>query len=115
MYSISVNSSVITVSEPGGLYQSQTKLSQWVEVLVDCPGCSDLFTYKIPEQLEIKPGDILSVPFGATQVGAIAIRLLTQPNLDIPLEKIREVEDVVSEGFFPAGYWILLNRVAAYY
>jgi primosomal protein N' (replication factor Y) len=90
-------------------------LSQWVEVLVDCPGCSDLFTYKIPEQLEIKPGDILSVPFGATQVGAIAIRLLTQPNLDIPLEKIREVEDVVSEGFFPAGYWILLNRVAAYY
>ncbi|MCX5981687.1 MAG: primosomal protein N' [Nostocales cyanobacterium LacPavin_0920_SED1_MAG_38_18] len=115
MYSISVNSSVIAVSEPGGLYQSQTKLSQWVEVLVDCPGCSDLFTYKIPEQLEIKPGDILSVPFGATQVGAIAIRLLTQPNLDIPLEKIREVEDVVSEGFFPAGYWILLNRVAAYY
>ncbi|WP_027402233.1 primosomal protein N' [Aphanizomenon flos-aquae] len=115
MYSIGVNSSVITVSEPEGLYQSQTKLSQWVEVLVDCPGCSDLFTYKIPEQLEIKPGDILSVPFGATQVGAIAIRLLTQPNLDIPLEKIREVEDVVSEGFFPAGYWILLNRVAAYY
>ncbi|BAZ88535.1 primosomal protein N' [Dolichospermum compactum] len=115
MYSISVNSSVRAVSEPGGLYQSQTRLSQWVEVLVDCPGCSDLFTYQIPEQLEVKPGDILSVPFGSTQIGAIAIRLLTQPNLDIPLEKIREVEDVVSEGFFPAGYWILLNRVAAYY
>ncbi len=115
MYSISAKSSVIAVAEPGGSYQSQTKLSQWVEVLVDCPGCSDLFTYKIPEQLSIKPGDILSVPFGATQVGAIAIRLLTQPNLDIPLEKIREVEDVVSEGFFPTGYWTLLNRVAAYY
>jgi len=96
-------------------YQSPAKLPEWVEVLVDCPGCSDLFTYKIPAQLAIKPGDILSVPFGATQVGAIAIRLLTQPNLDIPLEKIREVEDVVSEGFFPAGYWTLLNRVAAYY
>ncbi|MEI3649300.1 MAG: primosomal protein N' [Dolichospermum lemmermannii FEM_B0920] len=115
MYSIGAKSSVIAVAEPGGSYQSQTKLSQWVEVLVDCPGCSDLFTYKIPAQLAIKPGDILSVPFGATQVGAIAIRLLTQPNLDIPLEKIREVEDVVSEGFFPAGYWTLLNRVAAYY
>jgi primosomal protein N' (replication factor Y) (superfamily II helicase) len=115
MYSISANSSVITVAEPGGLYQSQTNLPKWVEVLVDCPGCSDLFTYKIPEQLSIKPGDILSVPFGATQVGAIAIRLLTQPNLDIPLEKIREIEDVVSEGFFPSGYWTLLNRVAAYY
>ena len=115
MYTISVNSSVIAVSEPGGLYQSQPKLSQWVEVLVDCPGCSDLFTYKIPEQLEIKPGDILSVPFGATQVGAIAIRLLTHPPTDLAIEKIREVEDVVSEGFFPPGYWILLNRVAAYY
>ena len=115
MYSIGAKSSVIAVAEPGGSYQPQTSLSQWVEVLVDCPGCSDLFTYKIPAQLAIKPGDILSVPFGATQVGAIAIRLLTQPNLDIPLEKIREVEDVVSEGFFPAGYWTLLNRVAAYY
>ena len=115
MYSIGTKSSVIAVAEPGGSYQSPAKLPEWVEVLVDCPGCSDLFTYKIPAQLAIKPGDILSVPFGATQVGAIAIRLLTQPNLDIPLEKIREVEDVVSEGFFPAGYWTLLNRVAAYY
>jgi primosomal protein N' (replication factor Y) len=115
MYSIGTKSSVIAVAEPGGSYQPQTSLSQWVEVLVDCPGCSDLFTYKIPAQLAIKPGDILSVPFGATQVGAIAIRLLTEPNLDIPLEKIREVEDVVSEGFFPPGYWTLLNRVAAYY
>ncbi|MTJ10863.1 MULTISPECIES: primosomal protein N' [unclassified Anabaena] len=115
MYSKSANLSVIAVAEPGGSYQPQTKLSQWIEVLVDCPGCSDLFTYKIPEQLSIKPGDILSVPFGATQVGAIAIRLLTQPDIDIPLEKIREVEDVVSEGFFPPGYWNLLNRVASYY
>ena len=115
MYSIGAKSSVIAVAEPGGSYQSPAKLPEWVEVLVDCPGCSDLFTYKIPAQLAIKPGDILSVPFGATQVGAIAIRLLTQPNLDIPLEKIREVEDVVSEGFFPPGYWTLLNRVASYY
>lgn len=115
MYSNSVNSSVIAIAEPWGSYQSQVKLSQWVEVLVDCPGCLDLFTYKIPDQLLIKPGDILSVPFGATQVGGIAIRLLTQPDVDIPLEKIREVEDVVSAGFFPPGYWTLLNQVAAYY
>ncbi|MEY3223062.1 MAG: hypothetical protein RLZZ203_1918, partial [Cyanobacteriota bacterium] len=81
MYSNSVNSSVIAVAEPGRPYPSQTKLSQWVEVLVDCPGCSDIFTYKIPDQLLIKPGDILSVPFGATQVGGIAIRLLTQPDV----------------------------------
>ena len=56
MYTVSAKSSVIAVAEPGGSYQSQTTLSQWVEVLVDCPGCSDLFTYKIPEHLQIKPG-----------------------------------------------------------
>jgi primosomal protein N' (replication factor Y) (superfamily II helicase) len=115
MYSINANSSVMGVTEQGESYSSQAKLCQWVEVLVDCPGCLDLFTYKIPEQLEIKPGDILSVPFGSTQVGAIAIRLLNQPPADLPPEKIREVEDVVSQAFFPPGYWFLLNRVAAYY
>ncbi len=115
MYSNSVNSSVIAVAEPVGSYQSQTKLSPWVEVLVDCPGCLDLFTYKIPDHLLIKAGDILSVPFGATQVGGIAIRLLTQPPTDLAPEKIREVEDVVSQGFFSPGYWTLLNQVADYY
>lgn len=57
----------------------------------------------------------MSVPFGAQQLGAIAIRLLAQPNIDLAPEKIREVEDIVSVGFFPSVYWELLNRVAAYY
>ena len=156
MYSISANSSVIAVSEPGGLYQSQTRLSQWVEVLVDRPryleqrtqkkqeqqlltdktSAEDLLTdeiseqslgihkipepdqlilpYKIPEHLEIKPGDILTVPLRQMQVGGVAIRLLTQPP-DLPPEKIREVEDVVVQAFFPPTYFTLLNRVASYY
>ncbi|PSB67989.1 hypothetical protein C7B61_03240, partial [filamentous cyanobacterium CCP1] len=42
---------------------------QWVEVLVDCPGTQGLYTYRIPPDLEIQPGDILSVPFGSQQVG----------------------------------------------
>ena len=88
MYSISKRSSAIAVAELRGSYQSQPKPYQWVEVLVDCPGCLDLFTYKIPEQLQIKAGDILSVPFGATQIGAIAIRLLTEPPADLAPEKI---------------------------
>lgn len=115
MYINDVNLSPLAVAEPGGSYQSQTSLYRWIEVLVDYPGSSGLFTYRLPVHLEIKPGDILSVPFGAQQLGAIAIRLLAQPNVDLPLEKIREVEDVVSGGFFPSGYWELLNRVATYY
>jgi primosomal protein N' (replication factor Y) len=115
MYINDVNLSHLIVAEPGELYQPQTRVNRWVEVLVDCPANSGLFTYRSPDQLEIKPGDILTVPFGAQQLGGIAIRLLTQPNTDLPPEKIRDVEDVVSVGFFPSSYWELLNRVSAYY
>ncbi|MEH1938898.1 MAG: primosomal protein N' [Nostoc sp.] len=115
MYINDVNLSPVMVAEPGESYQLSATVNRWVEVLVDCPGSTGLFTYRLPTQLEIKPGDILSVPFGAQQLGAIAIRLLAQPNVDLAPEKIREVEDIVSVGFFPSAYWELLNRVAAYY
>ncbi|BAY08330.1 primosomal protein N' [Calothrix sp. NIES-2098] len=115
MYIDGVNLSHLVVNEPGEIYQSKTSIERWVEVLVDCPENSGLYTYHLPEQLEIKPGDILTVPFGTQQLGGIAIRLLSQPNPDLPLEKIRDVEDVVSVGFFPNGYWELLNRVSTYY
>ncbi|MBG1243183.1 primosomal protein N' [Nostoc sp. NZL] len=115
MYINDVNLSPLLVAQASESYQSGATLNRWVEVLVDCPGSTGLFTYRLPAQLEIKPGDILSVPFGAQQLGAIAIRLLAQPNVDLAPEKIREVEDIVSVGFFPSAYWELLNRVAAYY
>ncbi|NEU81625.1 DEAD/DEAH box helicase, partial [Nostoc sp. UIC 10630] len=115
MYINGISLSPLVVAEPSESYQSGITLNRWVEVLVDCPGSTGLFTYRLPAQLEIKPGDILSVPFGAQQLGAIAIRLLAQPNVDLAPEKIREVEDIVSVGFFPSAYWELLNRVAAYY
>ncbi|MEH1841081.1 MAG: primosomal protein N' [Nostoc sp.] len=115
MYINDVKLSPLLVAQASESYQSGTTVNRWVEVLVDCPGSTGLFTYRLPAQLEIKPGDILSVPFGAQQLGAIAIRLLAQPNVDLPPEKIREVEDIVSVGFFPSAYWELLNRVAAYY
>ncbi|NET69855.1 MAG: primosomal protein N' [Sphaerospermopsis sp. SIO1G2] len=115
MYIQDLNLSSLTVAEPGHLYHSKTNVNQWIEVLVDCAGSTDLYTYKVPEQLEIKPGDILTVPFGAQQLGAIAIRLLSQPPADLAPAKIREVEDVVIKSFFPSKYWQLLNKIAAYY
>ncbi|MEA5514657.1 primosomal protein N' [Nodularia sp. UHCC 0506] len=104
----------LVVAEPQETYQTENQ-NRWIEVLVDCPRTTGLFTYRLPTQLKIKPGDILSVPFGTQKVGAIAIRLLTEANIDLPPEKIKEVEDIVSEGFFASTYWELLNRVAAYY
>lgn len=106
------------VAEPGTLYSPSTPSAsqpQWVEVLVDCPGALGLYTYAIPIDLPIQPGDILSVAFGNQQLGAIAIRLLDQLPAELDPKTIRLVEDVVSRGFFPPTYWQLLEQVAHYY
>ena len=87
----------------------------YVEVLVDCPGHTGLLTYRVPAQTPIAPGDILSVDFGARQVGAIAIRLTATAPSDLLPNQIREVAEVVSDSLFPPGYWALLERVADYY
>ena len=115
MYTKNVKQSTAIVASQFGEYELRIAQNQWVEVLVDCPRVTGLFTYRLPPDLEVKQGDILSVPFGAQTIGGIAIRKLTKPPQDIPIEKIRNIEDVVSSGFFPKFYWELLNRVAQYY
>jgi primosomal protein N' (replication factor Y) len=96
-------------------YPSAVSRAGWVEVLVDCGGVQDLYTYQSPPELNLQPGDILSVPFGSQQVGAIAIRLLADLPPSLAIDTIRPVEEVVSRGFFPAKYWLLLQQVAQYY
>lgn len=88
---------------------------QFVEVLADCPGHTGLLTYRIPPGETIQPGDILSVDFGARQVGAIAVRLTSHLPAELAATQIREVAEVVSSSLFPPGYWELLERVAEYY
>jgi len=89
--------------------------AKWVDVLVDCPGAQGLFTYCLPPGLMVQPGDILSVPFGAQQVGAIAIRCLNQLPTTLDSGQMRSVEAVIHPGFFLPSYWALLHRVADYY
>ncbi|MBP5973826.1 primosomal protein N' [Brasilonema sp. CT11] len=115
MYMNGVSLSSLIVAEPGQSYQSEKLVNRWIEVLVDCPGGSGVYTYRLSDHLEVKPGDILSVPFGTQVLGGIAIRFVTQPPVDLLIEKVRNVEDVVSVGFFASNYWELLNRVASYY
>jgi primosomal protein N' (replication factor Y) len=103
------------LAESGISYSCGLTTHSWVEVLVDCPGAQGLFTYALPPGLTVQPGDVLTVPFGAQKVGAIAIHLLAQLPPDLPLTQVREIEEVVSTGFFPATYWTLLNQVAEYY
>jgi primosomal protein N' (replication factor Y) (superfamily II helicase) len=115
MYTNGVGLLPMTVAESGKSYSTQISKDRWIDVLVDSPSGSELYVYRVPEQLAVKPGDILSVPFGTQLIGGIAIRFLTQLPADIPLEKIRDVEEVVSTGFFPLAYTELVNRVASYY
>jgi len=75
MYSQS--SSTLTLAEPKIEYGS--KNCQWVEVLVDCPYAEGLYTYAIGDEMEVQAGDILSVPFGNSVVGAIALKLYQNP------------------------------------
>ena len=102
-------------AEPGSPYDARFSSKQWIEVLVDCPGVQGLYTYHIPPKLNIKPGDILNIPFGSQMVGGIAIRWVTSLPRDLDPQRVRNVEDVITTGFFPSGYWELLNRVAQYY
>ena len=50
----------------------------YVEVLVDCPGVTEAYTYTIGADQAIGPGDVLTVPFGGRSVGAIALRCWEQ-------------------------------------
>jgi primosomal protein N' (replication factor Y) (superfamily II helicase) len=95
----------------------RVRIKDWVQVLVDCPGAEGLYTYEVPPDLQVKVGDILSVPFGAQQVGAIVLSVGDQPELSqgMDLGQVKCVEAVVSSGFFPEHYWALLHQVARYY
>ncbi|MEM6868118.1 MAG: DEAD/DEAH box helicase, partial [Cyanobacteria bacterium P01_C01_bin.121] len=86
-----------------------------MEVLVDCPGASGLYTYRIPPGLRVDAGDIVSVFFGAQQVGAIAIRIPSKVPEGLAPSSIKPIEEVINTSFFTKEYWHLLNRVADYY
>ncbi|MEO0459008.1 MAG: primosomal protein N' [Cyanobacteria bacterium P01_A01_bin.114] len=90
-------------------------LSTGLEVLVDCPGIQSLYTYLVPDGLGVYPGDILSVPFGGQLRSAIAIRFISLNDQALDAGKLRDVDAIVSSGFFSKAYWQLLEQVANYY
>ncbi|WP_121971416.1 primosomal protein N' [Leptolyngbya sp. BC1307] len=93
----------------------QDLLGAWVEVLVDCPGAKGLYTYGVSRELAVTPGNIVSVSFGAQQVCAIAIRLISKPPEGLEPSSIKSIESIINTTFFNKEYWQLLNRVARYY
>ncbi len=138
MYKEDFETTVGIVAEPGAAYESSPKRDRWIEVLVDCPTAQKknfdseenlseeeekvseeeekLYTYRVPPDLKVQLGDIVSVPFGSQRKSAIAIRFAERLPANLPPEKVRDVEDVlVALSSLPLTYRQLLDRVAAYY
>jgi primosomal protein N' (replication factor Y) len=109
------DSYVPILAEPGTDYGQNCFTCTWVDALVDCPGAQGLFTYRVPANYRVQAGDVLSVPFGAQQVGAIAIRCHGTPPPDLDSNQLRDIDAVIHSGFFPVTYWGLLDRIAEYY
>ena len=104
------------VAESSSSYElNSTPKPEWVQVLVDCPYAQELYTYKIKPDLHLEIGDIVSVPFGKSIVGGIVLELSSCNPCDIPEEKIKEIDDIIAQKFFPTHYWQLLQRTASYY
>jgi primosomal protein N' (replication factor Y) (superfamily II helicase) len=106
------------VAEPSFFYQINTPPSnkeKWIEVLVNRPEVKKLYTYRIPSDLSIQLGDIVSVPFGSQTLGGIAIRYLERLPEDLNANDIKDVENSIASNFFTDSYWQLLGKVAEYY
>lgn len=89
---------------------------KWVEVLVDCPNLIGLYTYSISEDVFLKKGDIVTVPFGRQTLKAIVIKFEHNPPVNFPIEKkIKSIIDVTAQNLFPENYWEFLELVAKYY
>ena len=104
-----------TVAEPMTGYVVSAKAHGLVEVLVDCPGVQALYTYNVPEKINVGVGDILSVPLGGQIVGGIVIRFVDRLPENISIDKIRDIDDVVASGLFKPHYWRWLIQISEYY
>jgi primosomal protein N' (replication factor Y) (superfamily II helicase) len=112
-------------------------MTRFVRVLADCPGIEGLLTYSVPEELELKAGDLLNVPLSNRMVGAIAVdfsesRAVIDPDINSGVEpgldsepdseldsektyKIKPIDSLISNSIFPQHFWELLQRTADYY
>ena len=89
---------------------------QWVEVAIDRPSHLNSYTYRLPPALgDVRPGDILAVPFGSQVVAAIATSLLQELPHELNAAKVKPVEDVMATGLIPPHLQRLLEQVSDYY
>ena len=71
----------------------------YVDVAVDNKSkyTDGLFTYKSP--VDIRPGDLVTVPFGSGDREKKAIVCGTPTKIDCPSDKLKTISEVVERGF----------------
>ncbi|MBI3342119.1 hypothetical protein HY024_03265 [Candidatus Curtissbacteria bacterium] len=75
---------------------------------------ADSFTYEIPKDLEVKPGQLVMVPFGRKQ--EIGLVLSTDSNLPTTDYKLKSVDSLIFEKPFLLPYQLqLIDWMASYY
>ncbi|MBC8123651.1 MAG: primosomal protein N', partial [Gemmatimonadaceae bacterium] len=87
----------------------------WVQVLVDAPGARRVYTYRVAAGMVVAGGDVVCVPFGSQKIGGIVLERLDTLPPSLVADQVKTVEEVLGAGFFPPGYWQLLEQVAHYY
>jgi primosomal protein N' (replication factor Y) (superfamily II helicase) len=112
----------LAVAEPPADYSFPPSIARFVEVLVDHPysrpdedGEQRLLTYRIPNALPVRAGDIISVPVRSEVFGGVAIRIVDRLPEHLEETRIRPINKIIASGCFPDRYWELLERVASYY
>ncbi|MDJ0511448.1 MAG: primosomal protein N' [Crocosphaera sp.] len=122
---MSVSSGSLVAAQPKSLYRIDNSSPKLVEVLVDCPQeqGSDynqrklyrLYTYTVPSDIFVQPGDIVSVPFGRQILGGIVIRYTHSLSDELDYNQVKNIYEVIASGFFNQTYCTLLERVSQYY
>ncbi|NEO85147.1 MAG: primosomal protein N' [Spirulina sp. SIO3F2] len=87
----------------------------WANVLVDCPGITDVLTYVVPSELTVQPGDVVQVPVGSRTMSGIVARRLTALPDGLRGVRVKPIAVIVAPQFLPADYLELLVQVADYY
>ncbi|MEN9274161.1 MAG: primosomal protein N' [Gloeomargarita sp. DG02_4_bins_56] len=85
----------------------------WVEVLVDVPGATEVFTYQAVAG--VAPGDVVQVPLGRRTVTGIVLHELRELTPGITPEQVKPITAIIHTKLFPSDYWPLLQKVADYY
>ncbi|MEN9280488.1 MAG: hypothetical protein Q6I77_06700, partial [Gloeomargarita sp. DG_1_4_bins_134] len=85
----------------------------WVEVLVDVPDATAVFTYQAVAG--VAPGDVVQVPLGRRTVTGIVLHELRELTPGITPEQVKPITAIIHTKLFPSDYWPLLQKVADYY